>query len=272
MNDSESASHETVSPTVWECFATAVHFLTRLTISKRLAASADFNHARALNRSVVFFPLVGGLIGLATASFLSFLLLLGLPPLLAAFLALGAEAYVTGAFHEDAFADTCDALGGGWTRERVLEIMKDSRLGTYGTMGLVIGVASRAIAMSAIAAGSILWTIGAMVAAAMISRLVIVLLMATTAPIAGRDSQARDVSGTQSLGRVFLAVLIALPLGLPWMLCFPWTAAGSLCVCAFVLYEYRRVLLRRLGGTTGDTLGASGFIAQIIVLAGATTA
>ncbi|MEM8736528.1 MAG: adenosylcobinamide-GDP ribazoletransferase, partial [Planctomycetota bacterium] len=178
-----------------------------------------------------------------------------------------------GAFHEDAFADTCDALGGGWTRERILEIMKDSRLGTYGTMGLFIGVASRAIAMSAITTrGDTLWTLAAIVAAAMISRLVIVLFMATTSPVAGRDSQARDVSGTQSWDRVRLAALIALPLALPWLLFAPVIAGYSLLACAAILVEYRRLVLQRIGGTTGDILGASGFIAQVVVLTGASVA
>ena len=133
-------------PSLWESFATAVHFLTRITVSK-IAMDDSLDHARALNRSVVFFPLVGGVIGLATAALVCGLAWLGFPALLAALMAIGIEAYLTGAFHEDAFADTCDAMGGGWTREDVLKIMKDSRLGTYGTMGLLIGVSIRWMAI-----------------------------------------------------------------------------------------------------------------------------
>ncbi|MEM9367942.1 MAG: adenosylcobinamide-GDP ribazoletransferase [Planctomycetota bacterium] len=257
---------------VWTCFATAVHFLTRVTISKSLATREDFDHARALNRAVVFFPVVGGLLGVFTASLLTGFVWLGIPSLLAAFLALGVEAYVTGAFHEDAFADTCDALGGGWTQERVLEIMKDSRLGTYGTISLVIGVSCRGLATEATSAQGALWTFASVVAASMIARFVIVVFMATTAPIASRHSQARDVSGTQSASRVMLSALIASPFAIGWIALFPWVATYSLIACLGVVVWYRNLVLRRLEGTTGDILGASGYLAQLVIMIGASVA
>lgn len=270
MSASESDTPELRKPTLWECFATAVHFLTRVTISKRLAACVDVDHAMALNRAVVFFPFVGGLIGIFTGGVLVGLCSLGVPGLLAALLAIGVEAYFTGAFHEDAFADVCDALGGGWTREQVLEIMKDSRLGTYGTIGLVVGVGARAVAMASIASSDLFCAFATIVAAAMIGRLAIVLFMVTTEPIASRHSQARDVSGTQSGQRVLIAILLASPFGVAWAVALQWVAAFSLLACLIVLSWFRRLVLRRINGTTGDTLGASGFLTQLVVLTGAT--
>lgn len=273
MTDRPSTEVEALDkPTLWECFATAVHFLTRVTISNRLATSETVDHAMALNRSVVFFPLVGGLIGLLTASVLVAFIIAEVPVLLAAFLALGVEAYVTGAFHEDAFADTCDAFGGGWTRQQVLEIMKDSRLGTYGTIALVIGVASRAIAMGSLADEDVLWACASIIAAAMISRFAIIALMATTAPIASRQSQARDVSGKQPVVRIILALVLGCPFAVVWAIQFPWVAGTSAVACILVIAWYRRMVMRRLGGTTGDTLGACGFLTQLVVLTGATMA
>ncbi|QDT62110.1 Cobalamin synthase [Stieleria bergensis] len=255
-------------PSLWESFATAVHFLTRITVSK-IAMDDSLDHARALNRSVVFFPLVGGVIGLATAALVCGLAWLGFPALLAALMAIGIEAYLTGAFHEDAFADTCDALGGGWTREDVLKIMKDSRLGTYGTMGLLIGVSIRWMAIGTMVQEDWQWTLAAVVAAAALGRFAIVTLMSTTAPIGDRDSQAKDVSGNQSGGRLLVAGLLMTPFCAPWFVLRPWHAVGAIVAAGIVLLWYRHKILKRLGGTTGDLLGASGFLIQLVILIGA---
>ena len=272
MKQIDAEPNRMESPTVWECFATAVHFLTRITVSRSLAIRKDFNHAWALNRAVVFFPLLGGLIGVVTASVMIGFMKLGVSPLLAAFLALGTEAFITGAFHEDAFADTCDALGGGWTRERVLEIMKDSCLGTYGTIALVLGVSIRALAMEATTINGITWAFTSIVAAAMFARLVIVIFMATTLPIPSRHSQARDVSGKQPVTRVLVSMLLALPFGIVWCFQAPLTAAVSILICILVIFWYRQMILRVIGGTTGDTLGAIGYLSQLVVLIGASVA
>lgn len=270
MNDVAGKTEALPPPTLWECFATAVHFLTRITFSK-IATRTDLDHATALNRSVVFFPFVGGCIGALTGIALLGSLYLGLPPLLASFAAIGIEAWVTGAFHEDAFADTCDALGGGWTREQVLEIMKDSRLGTYGTIAIVIGVVSRGVAIGSIAEASVPLAVASIVAAASIGRIAIVLLMTTTAPIADRQSQAKDVSGSQSIGRAVVAVCIAGPFWIAWLVLVPLVAACSLLCAAILFVWYRRMIVRRVGGTTGDLLGASGFLTQLLIIVGGAT-
>ena len=270
MNNAAAKKEVLRPPTTWECFATAVHFLTRITVSK-IANTTDLDHATALNRSVVFFPFVGGCIGTFTSIILVVFLQLGLPALLASFMTIGIEAWVTGAFHEDAFADTSDALGGGWTHKQVLEIMKDSRLGTYGTMALVIGVGCRAIAMGSMAETSVPLAVVTIIAAASFGRIAIVLLMTTTAPIVNRDSQAKDVSGSQSIGRAVIAICIAIPFWIIWLVTIPIVAACSLlCVAIFIAW-YRRMILRRVGGTTGDLLGASGFLAQLLVIVGGAT-
>lgn len=268
MNLADHDSDSKREPSLWESFATAVHFLTRITISK-IALDDGLDHARALNRSVVFFPVVGGLIGLGTGSLLCGLAWLGFPALLAAMIAIGIEAYLTGAFHEDAFADTCDALGGGWTREQVLKIMKDSRLGTYGTMGLLIGVSIRWMAVGTMVQEDWKWTLAAVVAAAALGRFAIVTMMTTTAPISDRDSQAKDVSGNQSAWRLLVAGLLMTPFCGYWFAMRPWYAAGALVAAGVVLLWYRHKILKRLGGTTGDLLGASGFLIQLVVLIGA---
>ena len=113
-------------------FLTAMQFLTRLPVP----AARDFQ-PRWLGESLRYFPLVGGLVGLVNVA-IWWLASLWFPPTVAVGLMLAASLLVTGAFHEYGFADTCDGLGGGSTRERALAIMKDSRIGAYGAIGLIM--------------------------------------------------------------------------------------------------------------------------------------
>ena len=259
---------------IWECFSVAIQFLTRLPVSSlpgsRLRDKSPEEYATLLQRSVVFFPVVGGLVGLCTAIVFVAGLAMGLPPMISAFMALGAEAALTGAFHEDAFADTWDGLGGGWTRDRILEIMKDSRLGTYGTLALVLGVGIRASAMSVIGELGYVQSIVTIVAAASIARLAILVMMATTNPIADRATQAKDIAGKQSIANLRVASLLSLPFWIAWAWCGVGIALVSMIGAVLVLVWFRRMILRRVGGTTGDLLGCSAYITQLVIMIGAT--
>src|SRR5215475_13855444 len=112
-------------------FLIAIQFLTRLPVPDKLQASEE-----TLGKATKFFPLVGVMVGAGAA--LTFWLLRHLLPHSAAVLgAIIFTAFITNGFHEDGLADTFDGFGGGWTKEHALEIMRDSRLGTYGTMALI---------------------------------------------------------------------------------------------------------------------------------------
>ena len=115
-----------------EYFFGALRFFTRLPVPAWVGHSPA-----ALNHSARYFPLVGlvvGLLGALVFAFASFFL----PKTLAVLLAMAATLLATGAFHEDGWADMVDGFGGGWTRERTLEIMKDSSIGSYGTIALAL--------------------------------------------------------------------------------------------------------------------------------------
>ena len=112
-------------------FFTALMFLTRLPVPRFTDHSAEY-----LEKSSRYFPLIGWIVGGISAAVL-LLSLRVLSPDLSLMALMIASVLTTGAFHEDGFADVCDAFGGGWTKEKILEIMKDSRLGTYGTIGLI---------------------------------------------------------------------------------------------------------------------------------------
>lgn len=258
-------------PSHWHCFITAVRFLTRVPMTEPKECSDDC-YKVCLRRAVVYFPVVGGLVGLCTGSIFVAGLSVGFTPLLSALVALGLEAALTGAFHEDAFADTWDALGGGWTRDQVLEIMKDSRLGTYGTISLIIGVGMRVAAIAACAELGLLWSTAAIIAAASLGRVAIVGLMACTSPIEDRHTQAKDVSGTQSVKNLVVALLISAPLWLPMLIMRPAVGLASIIAAIVVLVSYRRKILQRVGGTTGDLLGCSAFMVQLVILIGASAA
>lgn len=126
-------------------FLTALRFLTRSPVP--FVRTMD---PPPLRDSMAMFPVVGAIIGSVAAAGLILANLAGLPDLFCALLALGLAAYVTGAFHEDGLADVADGFGGGATREERLEIMKDSRIGAYGTLTLIITVLARASLLTAL--------------------------------------------------------------------------------------------------------------------------
>lgn len=252
------------APTSWQSFQTAVQFLTRIPL-KGMAGVDAATYNAALRQGVKLFPLVGGLIGCFTAALFGTLSLC-LPSLPAALIAIGIEMMITGAFHEDAFADTFDAFGGGWTRDQTLEIMKDSRLGTYGTSALIIAIGLRAACMASLLTSSIWLAMIAVVAASTLGRAAIVLMMATTNPISDRNSQARDVAGTQDLRSFVLATLITAPLWIGLFIIKPSTALTLPLLSGLTLFWFRRRILQRVGGTTGDLLGCTAMIVQLLAL------
>lgn len=262
------ADMEPIEPTWWHRFATALQFLTRLPVLLPARYPAEY-YSLAFRLSLIFFPLVGGLVGLSTALVFVGSLALGLTPLVAAFMAVGYEAFLTGGLHEDAFADTWDALGGGWTREQVLNILTDSRLGTYGVLALVIGVGIRVAVMAAIAREGYLATLISIIAASSLARIAILVIMATTSPVANRVSKTNELSDRQSFYNVWVGTLLSVPFWTPWMISdFP-VACVSLVVTSATLASLRSIIVRRAGGTTGDFLGCSAYLTQLIILIGA---
>src|SRR5271165_6154852 len=126
-------------------FSTGIHFLTRLPLPRHAPLSGG-----AVGQSVWAFPLAGAVVGLIGALVYALAHRLGLPPWPAAALAVAATLGVTGCLHEDGLADTADGFGGGDTRARKLDIMRDSRIGTYGVCALAISLLIRADAVASL--------------------------------------------------------------------------------------------------------------------------
>jgi len=215
---------------------------------------------------VMFFPLVGGIIGAFTGSVIA-LSLLFWPPVVAVALGLIAEALLTGAFHEDAVADCCDAFGGGWTRYDILRIMKDSRVGSFGVLGLMLAVLLRGGCLLTIPQVELMPTVAA---SAAVGRWAILLLMVCVPPVPHREGLSKDVGeqiGGQELALGSLFALLALT---AFALLKPLAAAVGVVAVAAVTLAWGRYVRRRIGGVTGDVLGTACYLGQCIFLLAAT--
>lgn len=204
-------------------------------------------------------PLVGAVLG-GLAGLAALLLLgLGLPAPLAAGVSLGLLAMMTGAMHEDGLADTVDGFWGGWTVQRRLEIMKDSHIGSYGVIALVLSLGLRWMALSLLCEAGL--ALPALIAAGALSRAVMPSLMHGLPP-------ARESGLSRSVGRVSFdtavlagalgAVLALLALGL--------AALPLIAVVALTGWGVAGLARAKIGGQTGDVLGAAQQLAEIAAL------
>lgn len=247
----------------------AVQFLTRLPVPGTHGLSADAARA-GLVRAVGWFPLVGAMIGAMTAMIALAAAMLWPAPVAVA-IALIVEARLTGAFHEDALADFCDGFGGGQSADDVLRIMRDSRIGSYGSVGLILAIGLRAALMATILTSqSVVSAAGAIVAASAFGRLLAVAVMVIVPPAPVGQGLARDVGAGVGIAALAFALLTALP-GLGFFVVWhPLRMVAALALAALFAWRLRRVLLRRLGGSTGDCLGFAAYAGQLILLLAAT--
>lgn len=232
--------------------ATAVALLTRLPLP-RLPNSAFDRQADAVWAFSVVGLVVGGLAGLIGV----FTLALGLPATIAAGLVLAVQIGLTGAMHEDGLADTADGLWGGWTPERRLEIMKDSVIGTYGVLALILSVGLRWMALAALLPSGI----GPVVAAATLSRSLLPPLMAGLAY--ARDNGLSHSVGAPTRGPVAVSLILGLAVG--WFAVGP-VIVGAWLVAAVLVLALALLARSRIGGQTGDILGAAEQLGEIAVL------
>lgn len=237
-------------------FFAAVRFFTRIPVPAWVGHSQD-----QLDRAARYFPLVGwivGAIGAAVTEGASILL----PSSVAILLGMAATLLATGAFHEDGLADACDGFGGGWDREQVLRIMKDSRIGSYGALAIGMALLVKFHALSEIDAlteppGLAL----ALVAGHAASRLAPVIVMRWLA-YARDDESGKSKPLAQSIGNgglALAAILALLPCAMLAPVVMAWGIGGVLLVAALAIRYFRR----RLGGYTGDCLGATQQVAEI---------
>jgi adenosylcobinamide-GDP ribazoletransferase len=224
---------------------TAIMFFTRIPVPANLPFSKEL-----LNRAIRYFPLVGALVGVLTG--LVFMAAsMVFPTSIALLLSMISGILITGAFHEDGFADFCDGYGGGYTTEKVLEIMKDSRLGTYGTIGLLAMLAVKWASLNSLSLESV---VPVLIAAHIFSRVAPVWLIFTVPYIrADEQSKAKPLGNEATMGSVVIASVTAI-IALVWI---PSEKMVVLVLVQFLVFVlFRAYIIRRTGGYTGDVLGA----------------
>ena len=235
----------------WQAFWLAMGFLTRIPVP----VTVDYSQ-RLMNQCSVYFPLVGLLLGGLYAAL--YTLLAGFwSPLVCVLLVLGFHLWITGAFHEDGMADCADGLGGGYTVARRLEIMKDSRVGTYGAAALGLTLALK---VALLTDTQPVWL--ALLLAPAISRLTPLCLMRALVYVSDPDtSKSKPVAEGFSGQRLGVAVA-----GVAALALVAGVALEALVAVVSVVLVWGAMLRRSLGGYTGDALGASVILSELVFL------
>ena len=237
----------------------AAQFLTRIPI--RLRREPD------VAASVPWFPLVGAMIGAAVGGAAA-----GLwhwvPPLVAAAVAVALGVLITGAFHEDGLADVADAFAGGWTIERRMEILKDSRHGSYGVAAICGSIVVRIACLGSLPGPAVMFA--SAVAAHAMGRGAAVGLMGV-APLATHEGLGADYGQATTHSRATVGVLSAVALG---ALAVGWWVAALTAVMVASIVLVRWLAMRKIGGISGDVLGTCEQVAEclcLVVLSGLAT-
>lgn len=240
----------------------ALRFLTRLPIPRFPGEPED--GPPDLDRLGPAFPLAGALIGLIGAVvYLATLAIL--PPFIAATLAFAALAAITGALHEDGFADTADGLGGS-SRERRLAIMRDSRIGSFGAIALILAYTLRIGAVTSLTAEGPFAAAGALVAAAALARAATLFVIAAL-PSARPDGLAAQAGQPKSatlwmagIATCAVTIICVVP-AMGWV---PF--AGGIILAVLAAFGLARLAAAKFGGQTGDIAGAAALTVEIAFL------
>ncbi len=245
-------------------FLTALQFYTRIPVALNLPYSDD-----ELNKATRYFPFIGYIVGAISFVFL-WLTSLVLPVEIAVIVSLLVGMLITGAFHEDGLADFFDGFGGGWTQERILDIMKDSRVGTYGMVATILQLLLKISALIYIAKES-------MDAPFFLGLVFIVYhsLARTTAiqvsfilPYVREDekSKAKPIAKKHRPIDAFIATLLGLFPLLVFMFYYSPLFGIVVAPLVFLLFYFKAYLRKWIGGYTGDCLGAMEQISEVIIL------
>lgn len=234
-------------------FLSALSFYTRIPVPTFVHHSAE-----TLNRGTKFLPLLGALVGAAAAG-LFFLANLVFSVPVAVIISMITTILLTGAFHEDGFADTCDGLGGGWSVEDKLRIMKDSRVGSYGMIGMVMLLLLKYGLLVEIGKNRM---IESLILAHLLSRVVPVFLIAVL-PYVRLDetSKVKPVAKKIGIGGLFFTLLTGAAGAVLFNVYYLFLLApAALLILVFALW-YRK----SMGGYTGDMLGASQQVSEVVL-------
>lgn len=236
-----------------QIFLTAIMFFTRIPCPKWVDHSPEF-----LQKSAKYFSLVGIIVGsIGAIVFYGFSFLFSTE--ISLLLSMLSTIYVTGAFHEDGFADVCDGFGGGWTKEKILLIMKDSRLGTYGVSGLILILAIKFSALREIPIHLIPLTI---IAGHCVSRFIATTLIYTHPYVRDTDdSKAKPAAKSITINMVIVSAIF----GLAPLFFFKTPLIFLTIIPCYLAKVYLGAKFKKwIGGQTGDCAGAVQQLCEVV--------
>lgn len=261
----------------WQDFGHALGVLTRLPFA-RAAGRTDFTPVideydektgpedaqtqavpRPLGRAVRTFPLIGALLGIAAGLAFAIATGLGLPSLVAGVVAVTLLALLTGALHEDGLADMADGFGGGQTVNKKLDIMRDSRIGAYGVLALVLVLAAKVGALADLS--DIGLVLCGLICAAATSRAAMPAMMRWLP--AARSNGLGAGAGVPPAQHVWTGIVIATVLS---VLLLTWSGLVALIIAALAAFAIGLLARRQIGGHTGDVLGGTQQISELVFL------
>jgi adenosylcobinamide-GDP ribazoletransferase len=236
-----------------QLFFTALMFITRIPVPKWVGYSED-----NLNKCNRYFPLVGIIVG-GSGALIYWLASFIFPVHISVLLSMITTILITGGFHEDGFADVCDGFGGGWTKEKILEIMKDSRVGAFGMIGTILLLMLKFFAISALPSYLIA---PSLIAAHSISRTYAVSSMYTL-PYVREDELSKSKPVTKNLHIIDL--WIAITIGLVTLVIFQNTWVYLTIIPLTISKFWLDIYFKKwIGGYVGDCLGTIQQVTEVV--------
>jgi adenosylcobinamide-GDP ribazoletransferase len=237
-----------------QIFLTAVMFYTRIPCGKNTDHKPEY-----LTLSTKYFPLIGWIIG-GAAALIFYLLNYVLPASVSIIISMISSILLTGGFHEDGFADFCDGFGGGWTKEKILEIMKDSRIGTYGALGIVMIILLKFFLLSSIDVFVLPFLL---IVSHSLSRFTAATIIYTHQYVrADETSKVKPISKGISFPDLIIAAVFGI---LPIFLLQNEFFFLLIFIIIPVNYFLGKYFDKWIGGYTGDCLGATQQISEILI-------
>ncbi len=240
---------------LFENFALTLAFFSRIPLPTSLGNK--ISHDAKLGGATAFFPVAGFIIAIPSA-LVWFIASSYLPAVIAAGLAIGCGLLITGGLHEDGFADCADGLGATQDQERALEIMQDSRIGTYGSLALISSTGLRWAALASLEPVSGVLALFICNSGAR-SAMTIAMQFSNYARPEGLGKQANGITGSNFIQAITIAFIITAILGSFWGII-------ALCLSYCFAWLFMKRLEYRIGGYTGDGLGAIEQISEITIL------
>lgn len=254
-SENTSSDEKSAYQLLWQDLQLATIFLTRLP----WRYDGDCSQT-ALSRATKAFPLVGLIVGGFSGMSWILALTVGLPSSIAAFIAIAMTAILTGALHQDGLADVCDGFWGARDKARKLEIMRDSRIGSYGVLALILVVALQGLSLGSL--NDPLLGFSVIVGAAAISRAAMTVLLHAL-PAARDDGLGRSMNAPSRQDvaiSLSLAIIVAIA-------CFGLVSAAMiLVICTLLYWGISRLSLHHIGGQSGDVCGATQQVLETAIL------